>query len=363
MTTLALIQDPAKTGGINTVVYWYRKWIETHRIAVHECYLDDSLVGWPVQRTLNEGTDFLAIPRFLPRLHVPQYLAARRQLRPLMTEVDVAHVVGAVCIQGSLAPTTIPTVVWAATTIEDERASILPLVSPIRRALYRSTLPLLRRLETDVLSNARKVLAMSHHTADLLITDGVDPRKLEVVPVPIDTTRFCPLAVERRGVLFVGRALDPRKGFRRVLALAQNSPLVRNHGVSVVSPGDQSALWPADLVPCLQWWGTVDKLQERYRSAEILVLPSYQEGLGIVAFEALACGTPVVAYRCGGPDRFLQESGGGIVVDDDEHFRRAVESLLGDDGKRQDLAEAGRTWVDQNMSAHRFLADSSLFSL
>lgn len=363
LNTVALLQDPAAKGGTNTVVSWYRRWIEVHRTAVYECYLADTMAGWPTRATLSAAKGPLAIPRLLPRLHVPQYVAARRQLRSIWRDVDLVHVVGAVCIHGWLAPATTPTIVWAATTIADERLSILPLVSHVRRALYRSTLPLLRRLEADVLTNASKVLVMSRHTADILITDGVGPQKVHVVPAPIDTVRFFPGTAERRGVLFVGRALDARKGFERVVTLAATSSLVRDHQIHVVSPGDHTAVWPQELQGAIQWWGPVEGLQERYSSAEVLVLPSHQEGLGIVAFEALACGTPVVAYRCGGPDDFLQESGGGIIVDDDEHFRQAVETLLSDDGKRREMGAAGRAWVDRNMSATNFLADSSLFSL
>ncbi|HEV2125524.1 MAG TPA: glycosyltransferase family 4 protein [Chloroflexota bacterium] len=363
MNTVALLQDPAGRGGTNTVVSWYRRWNKAQGICVYECYLDDTRKGWPAKPALLDPTGSLAVPRFLPRLHVPQYFAARRQLRRIWSGVEVVHVVGAVCIQGSLAPATIPAIIWTATTIADERCSIVPLVSPARRLLYRSTLPLLRRLEAMALTNAKKVYAMSRHTADVLLSYGVDHHKVDVLPVPIDTTRFSPGKTERRGVLFVGRVLDPRKGFSRVITLAATSRLTRAHGVAVVSLGEQAAVWPRDLAGAIRWWGPAEKLEECYRSAEVLVLPSYQEGLGIVAFESLACGTPVVAYRCGGPDHFLQESGGGIVVDDDQHFRTAVEALLGDAARRQEMGDVGRAWVNRNMNGASFLGDSALFSL
>jgi glycosyltransferase involved in cell wall biosynthesis len=100
-----------------------------------------------------------------------------------------------------------------------------------------------------------------------------------------------------------------------------------------------------------------------YQSAALLVLPSIQEGLGIVAFEALACGTPVVAYRCGGPDRLLVESGAAILVDDGQAFRTAVEELLVDESARAEMGSAGRRYVAAKFSARDFLADKSLFTL
>jgi D-inositol-3-phosphate glycosyltransferase len=92
-------------------------------------------------------------------------------------------------------------------------------------------------------------------------------------------------------------------------------------------------------------------------------LPSIQEGLGIVAFEALACGTPVVAYRCGGPDRLLAESGAAILVDDQRAFRSVVEELLADDVARAEMGAAARRYAVEKFSAQDFLADKFLFSV
>lgn len=56
-----------------------------------------------------------------------------------------------------------------------------------------------------------------------------------------------------------------------------------------------------------------DDLVAAYRSADIVVVPSLVETFSVVALEALACGVPVVATRCGGPEWFVDESCGALV--------------------------------------------------
>jgi glycosyltransferase involved in cell wall biosynthesis len=201
---------------------------------------------------------------------------------------------------------------------------------------------------------------MSPHTADLIVRQGLVPaNRVEVRTVPIDTDVFAPPEKNpgRTGLLFVGRAHDPRKGFSRIAALLEASPKARAAGVDVVS---LVAPEPTDGV---RWRGRVEDLPAIYGKAAFLVLPSIQEGLGIIAFEALACGTPVVAYRCGGPDRLLAESGAAILVEDDRAFRSAVERLLADDLARAEMGAAGRRYIVEKFSAQDFLADKSLFTL
>jgi len=56
-----------------------------------------------------------------------------------------------------------------------------------------------------------------------------------------------------------------------------------------------------------------NKLIDEYNKARVTVLPSYHEGFGIVLIESLACGTPVVATRCGGPEDIITKRNGMLV--------------------------------------------------
>jgi glycosyltransferase involved in cell wall biosynthesis len=293
-------------------------------------------------------------------VHIPQYLAGRALMRSRGPHVDETHVIGAVALQGALADPRTPSLVWIATTIGGERRAAHWAASPPRWISHRATLPVLERLERSVLRRSRRVMVHSPYTADLVVRAGVKASRVEVVPIPIDTDQYAPADGDegREGVLFVGRALDPRKGCERLMALLDVSEATHFAGVDIVSTGSAP---PWAVRSDVRWRGRVEDLPSAYRRAQVLALPSRQEGFGIVAFEALASGTPVVAYRCGGPDQLLRESGGGIVVENADEFRRAIERLLGDCDLREELGVAGRSWVDANLSAKQFLANPDIF--
>ena len=354
---LTVLQDPAGKGGTATAVHWYRAWMDANRPAERvEHYLDDSTAAtlrqvatWDVQA---------AVPRLWPRLHLPQYATGAFLLRDEVRGREI-HVVGASAVHGALAGRHPVQVVWIATTITDERRpEIWRGRSPARRALYRATRRPLARLDRAVVHRAERILAMSVHTADRLVAEGADHRRVEVVPVPVDTATFAPppSGADRHGALFVGRANDWRKGFDRVSRLLQRSAAVRTRGVTAISSA------PPVPQAGLRTLGRVEDLAPAYRGAELLLLPSRQEGLGIVVLEALACATPVVAFRAGGPDQILIESGGGTLVDDEAAFVVEVERLLAEPSRRADMGAAGRAWVEANASSRAFLADGSIFT-
>lgn len=300
-----------------------------------------------------------AIPRLMPRAHVPELLAGRLLVARTLRRSSEVHVVGATALPGVLRPPEVPSVAWIATTISDERLALRGAVTRHRWLYYRSTLTLLDSLERRVLQRTGRVLAMSHHTADRLVRAGVSSRNVEVVPVPIDVKQPGRYEQRRRGALFVGRAHDPRKNFPLVLRALSSSSVLRQRGLTVVSA--EQPRMPKDFESSVAWHARATDLSTYYGAAELLILPSLQEGLGIVAFEALGNGTPVLARRCGGPDRYLEESGGGVVVDTDDEFISAVGRLLSDPLWLAEAGANGQAYVAQHMSGDAFLDEPTLF--
>jgi D-inositol-3-phosphate glycosyltransferase len=79
-----------------------------------------------------------------------------------------------------------------------------------------------------------------------------------------------------------------------------------------------------------------------FRSADVVVMPSYSESFGLVALEAQACGTPVVATRVGGLSRAVFDGRTGLLVDGHRaaDWADALEALYDDPATREDMGRA-----------------------
>jgi D-inositol-3-phosphate glycosyltransferase len=91
----------------------------------------------------------------------------------------------------------------------------------------------------------------------------------------------------------------------------------------------------------------VASVAEILRRATLFVLPSLQEGFGIVVAEALASGIPVLVTPCGGPEDLVRDSHGGEVMSsfDPEELAERAEALLRDAERLGEMRRSGRTYV------------------
>jgi D-inositol-3-phosphate glycosyltransferase len=81
-------------------------------------------------------------------------------------------------------------------------------------------------------------------------------------------------------------------------------------------------------------------LADYYRAADALLMPSRAETFGMVAAEAMACGTPVVAFAAGGLADVIGDSEGGLLVEsgDVSALSLALKDMLGNDALRQRIS-------------------------
>lgn len=182
------------------------------------------------------------------------------------------------------------------------------------KLLNSATRPVHRRLHAPRVS---EFVAVSRFVARVHAEHGIEAHVLPNFVAPVAATRPAPSFAEREGAIFVGR-LRPEKGARDVAALATRV----SFPVTVVGSGDleEELRLASASVENLHVAGFVPnaEIAELLRRARVVVVPSRcQEAASLVALEAMAQGTPVVAYAVGGLAEYVTDAGGGRIVPQD----------------------------------------------
>jgi len=318
MTDLAVLgQDPRFAGGsrVQAEAFW-RAAVELGR---------EPTLFWLSYRGLDERgapTTPLhghGLAPLVPGLDGVNQVAAARRVVPELRRARSVWVVSTVASHGygaALAGRRYG--LWVGTSLDDEWTARRPGLGAARRAALALSARTLRRLERETVRRAARVYATSPASrAGVAAAAGVDPPRIELLPIPVDTSRFAPLAddewraaLDPPTLVFVGRGDDSRKNLQLLLA-AFAEVRRRIAAARLLLIGPSLPHLHADGVEAA---GEVEDVAPLLRQAALLVLPSLQEGFGIVAAEALACGVPVVSTPSGGPEDLLRRSGGGRVL-------------------------------------------------
>ncbi|MFA9403509.1 MAG: glycosyltransferase [Anaerolineales bacterium] len=191
----------------------------------------------------------------------------------------------------------------------------------------------------------RVVAATQAEVAQIQWLYKIGTEKVVVIPPGVDTSHFYPIAKDeakefagipqdKRVILFVGR-IESLKGIDTLLrAIAQlvEKGVFRNIPFGLLVIGGDADISAADsngemvrlqeiceslgLGEVVSFLGKCDQdiLQYYYSAAEIVVVPSHYESFGLVALEAMACGTPVVASETGGLAFLIRDGETGFHV-------------------------------------------------
>jgi phosphatidylinositol alpha-1,6-mannosyltransferase len=229
-------------------------------------------------------------------------------------------------------------------------------------------LPLARRV---ALRKAGGIIAVSRHTAETTVkVQRVAQGKIVVLSPALDPRHSAPDGEQpqwpvpqgSRVLLTVARLLasEPGKGVDTVIrALPRLLKSFANLYYVVIGDGDGRPPLENLAVKCgvaervLFLGSRSGPLRTCYEAADVFVMPSRQEGFGIVYLEAMAAGRPVVGAACGGATEVIADGETGFLVNygDVPALEMRLAALLADDGLRQSMGEAGRRRAEER---HRF---------
>ena len=211
------------------------------------------------------------------------------------------------------------------------------------------------RAEAAVIGCSDAILASCVAEADQLVRlYGADPTRVEIVHPGVDHAFFAPgdRVGARRALhhldlgdgpvlLFVGR-IQPLKGLD--VAVRTLAELRRDDATLVVVGGASGPGGGAEVErihKLVAELGLADQLRfvdpvphhllsTYYRAADVCLVPSRSESFGLVALEAAACGTPVVAAAVGGLRTLVEHEGTGFLVEgrDPRAFAAHVQEIL-----------------------------------
>jgi D-inositol-3-phosphate glycosyltransferase len=219
--------------------------------------------------------------------------------------------------------------------------------------------------EEQIVKNASALIANTDaEAASLVSLYGANPDNVFVVTPGVDLQRFTMgtgksaartklgIAPDAYLLAFVGR-IQPHKGpevlVRAVAELVSHTPHLRAKIALVVIGGASGGgnNEPDRLAALAKFLGVADlihflppvsraELPDWYRAADLVCVPSYSESFGLVALEAQACGTPVVATAVGGLRTAVADGISGSLVDghDPRAWAAVISRLLADPARR-----------------------------
>ncbi|GAA1143635.1 glycosyltransferase [Nesterenkonia lutea] len=190
--------------------------------------------------------------------------------------------------------------------------------------------------EADIAGTADLVTANTEREiADLKRLFVLDAARIALIRPGVDLGVFHPpVGEDPRGGALEGRALrlafagrlQPHKGPQvAVEALGELRRMMPEVPVELVVAGSQSGEDVLDLRALAERAGVADSLRalpplphrrlaELFRSSDAVLMPSYSESFGLVALEAMACGTPVLAHDVGGLSALVQHRRTGRLI-------------------------------------------------
>lgn len=207
--------------------------------------------------------------------------------------------------------------------------------------------------ETAEYAEADLIEVPSRFAAKSFLDRGFDPDKIAITPMGVDFETFLPKTKEDDvfRVIFAG-GLSFQKGSANLLeAMAGlDLPNFEFWHLGTVNP-EMAPLVARHAAPHLKFLGHIPQhsLGWYYSQGSVLILPSIQDGFGMVVPQAMSCGLPVICSTATGAADIIQDGHTGLIVPpaDTEAIAQAVRMLYAAPDRARLMGAAARASLDQ----------------
>jgi len=219
-------------------------------------------------------------------------------------------------------------------------------------------------LKQNVLIDSDHFHCLTQKAKDCLIREGVKSEKITVIPYGINLDQFKPKPVKKNlnkiVGLFIGR-LETQKG---VNELALVYPRLKadfdRFELKVIGNGpDAQKFISLGIIPT---FFPYEKIPQIMNQADFLILPSkttryWEEYLGMVLLEAMACGLPVITTDCGAIPEVVDNTALIVKQNNSESLYKGIKQMINNHNLRQKLSDMGlkrvHTYFDANKQSEK----------
>lgn len=218
-----------------------------------------------------------------------------------------------------------------------------------------------------------RIVAISEAIRDVLLADGIDPRRIDLVPSGVDPARFdgvrpvdlrheLGLPPATRLVANVAHLADHKGQVYLVDAAPRILSACPDAAIIIIGEGElrdplMARARDLGVAGRVLFPGFRTDVPGILRGIDIYVMPSHMEGLGTAVLDALCCALPVVAARAGGIPEIVRDRENGLLVPprDPEALAAAVIGLLRDPALARALAARGPATVRDRFGVDRMV--------
>lgn len=213
----------------------------------------------------------------------------------------------------------------------------------------------------------KKIIAISQYMKEVLVKDGFDPSRIEVIYNPV-REQNCATPVQKKMIVCAAR-LIPLKGVDHFLRALSHLKDTDFHALIFGDGPERERLEmlakKLGLEEKVQFKGRIERAEliKAMKSARILVQTNLgPEGFGLSVAESMFLGTPVVSYNIPALNELVKDNETGFLckIGDEKALAEKIQTLLKEDALREKFSEAGVKRARHLFSCEQFLLKTEM---